>query len=450
MTGKGGTPLKHFTIAIDGPGGAGKSSVADGVAAKLNVLHLDTGVMYRAFALQALREGIATRDEPALSALAERIRIDVAFQEGRQHTFVNGEDVTALLRTPETGMAASDCATHGAVRRLMVRLQQELARTRSMVLDGRDIGTRVLPDATLKVFLTASPEVRARRRTDELLARGLSADYDTVLADVIARDRQDTTRAIDPLIAAPDAFVLDTSRMTPPEVERAILDRLEQKTMQSEAETHVSKPRERLTFLYRVAMGLSTVLFRTLLPVRYHNLEALSLDAPYILIGNHNSMLDPFLIGWRCSRYQIRYLGKKELITNPLMRAVYRRLLMIPVDRHHTDMQAVRACLKTLKEGHVLGIFPEGTRHKKTLMEEMESGVAMIALRGNVPILPAYITSKPKFFRPIDCYYGEPFSVADIAEGGVNREACEQVMAKIVALYRDMAAAHSATRTKNA
>lgn len=439
--------LKHFTIAIDGPGGAGKSTVADNVAAKLGVLHLDTGAMYRAFALQVLREGLTMCDENALAELINRVKIDVTFIDGLQHTLVNGQDVTDLIRTPQISMGASDCATHSEVRRFMVALQQNIASRQSMILDGRDIGTKVLPDATLKIYLTASSQIRAKRRYDELIARGLPADYDTVLADVVARDTQDTTRLIDPLTAAADAVTLDTSDMTQAQVEQTIITLLEKKLMQQENKPTASRPREKFTFFYRLAMWASCFVFHVLMPVRYHNVERMEMDAPYILIGNHNHAIDPFLIGWKLKYYQIRYLGKKELTKNPIMRVLYRNMLMIPVDRHNMDMHAVRACLKTLKENHVLGIFPEGTRFKNTLMEEMESGVAMIALRSNVPILPVYISGKPKFFRPIDCYYGEPFSLAEIATKGVNKETCEEVLTRITALYRVMAEKHDRSRT---
>ncbi len=430
-------PLRTFTIAIDGPGGAGKSTVADNLAKKLAVPHLDTGAMYRAFGYRALKEGLSASDPEAMAALAERIRMDVRFIDGKQHTYVDGEDVTALIRTPEIGMAASDCGTLGPVRRRMVAMQQEIAARQSIILDGRDIGTRVLPNATLKVFLTASAEVRARRRYDEMLNKGQASDYDAVLRDVIARDRQDSTREIDPLRAAEDAVTLDTSAMTQEQAEAAVLELLRQKMK-------LPRPRERFTFTYRLAMAFSAFVFNTLLPVRYHGLENADLDAPFILIGNHNHMLDPFAVGWKVKRYQIRYLGKRELIRNPLMKALYLNTLMIPVGRHDTDMGALRACLKTLKENHVLGIFPEGTRYKKTLMEEMESGVAMIALRGGVPLLPAYLTGKMRLFRRTDCYYGKPFSVAEIAAKGINRETCEEVLSLITALYRDMALAHRA------
>ena len=219
---------KHITIAIDGPGGAGKSTVADEIAAKLNILHLDTGAMYRAFAFQALRENIDPTDEPGLSALVNRIDITVELApKGAQKTLVNGTDVSADIRTPEISFAASTCSKAGAVRKYMVLRQQELAKTRSMVLDGRDIGTKVLPNATLKVYLTASSQVRAKRRFDELAAKGQTADYDQVLRDVIARDHQDSTREIDPLRPADDAVVIDTTDLTRPQVVQAVLTLLE-------------------------------------------------------------------------------------------------------------------------------------------------------------------------------------------------------------------------------
>lgn len=207
-----------FSIAIDGPGGAGKSSVAAALAARLQVLYLDTGAMYRAFAWQALQDGIDPKDEAALADLAACIRLDVLFSDGRQRVVSNGRDVTDLIRTPQISMAASDCSQYAAVRGLMVHMQRELANRCSMILDGRDIGTRVLPNATLKVYLTASPEIRARRRYQELLAKGQTVAYEDVLADVNRRDHQDSSRAVDPLRPAEDAVTVDTSDMTQEQV----------------------------------------------------------------------------------------------------------------------------------------------------------------------------------------------------------------------------------------
>lgn len=225
---RGGKALP-LTIAIDGPVGAGKSTISDAVAKKLDILHLDTGAMYRAFGLYAIRKGVDTLDEGAVSRLIDEIAMTVTYEKGRQSVFVNGEDVTHLIRTQEVSMAASDVSKWQAVRSEMVRLQQEIAKGQSMLLDGRDIGTVVLKDATVKIFLTASPEVRAKRRFKELKKKGASDSYEKVLEDLIARDFQDTNRASSPLRAAEDALVLDTSGLTFDEVVSQILAIVEAK-----------------------------------------------------------------------------------------------------------------------------------------------------------------------------------------------------------------------------
>ncbi len=433
-----------YTIAIDGPVGAGKSSVADEVAARLHILHLDTGAMYRAFAWLALRDGIGVEDEASLCALAERTLPEVRYEDGRQRTLIGGEDVTGLIRTPEISMATSTISKVAGVRRAMVARQQALARQQSMLLDGRDIGTKVLPDATVKIYLTASAEVRAKRRFDELQRKGDPSTYEEVLADVIRRDEQDMTRAVDPLRPAEDAQLLDSSELTQEQVVCDIVRRVRMKL------GHKPRPEEKFTPMYRVARGAARFLFTTLMPVRYHHEENAQLDAPYILIANHGSMLDPLVAGWKCYRYQIRFLGKKELVRNPILRWMFNCMRMIPVDRHNMDMAAVRACLKTLKDGHPLGIFPEGTRHKQGLMEDLESGISMIALRSGVRLLPAYITDKPRLFKHIDVYYGQPISLSALKQKGVNKETCDGVLSMITETYRGLAAAHAQRTGKEA
>lgn len=418
-----------FTVALDGPVGAGKSSVADGVAQGLGVLHLDTGAMYRAFAWLALREGVGLEDETALEALTRRAMPDVDFVDGRQRTAIDGQDVTELIRTPAISMAASTVSKAKVVRAAMVQRQQELAQSRSMVMDGRDIGTRVLPNATIKIYLTASPEARAQRRFEELRPHDDTLTYEAVLQDVHDRDHQDMTRAVDPLRPAQDAQVLDTTDMSQEAVVEDILRRVRMRLGQP------PKPAEPFTPLYKAARVLAAALFLTLMPVRYHRPEVAQLDAPFILISNHNCMLDPLLVGLKCYRYHIRFLGKKELESVRLARWLFRKLLMIPVDRHNMDMTAMRACLKALREGHALGIFPEGTRHHEGVMEAMESGIAMIALRSKVKLLPAYIQGKPRLFHRTHVYYGDPIPVHDIACKGVNKDTCAELMDRIGAAY---------------
>ena len=207
-----------LTIALDGPVGAGKSTVADETAKRLGILHLDTGAMYRAVGLWALKQEIDLADEEGVTAMAERLRLSVRYAEGKQHTLVEGEDVTGSIRTPEVSMAASTVARYQGVRKAMVALQQKLADEQPMLVDGRDIGFRVLPNATLKVFLTATAEERARRRYLELQKKGLPDTYEQVLSELRKRDDQDMHRAVDPLQVAPGARVLDSTHLNMNEV----------------------------------------------------------------------------------------------------------------------------------------------------------------------------------------------------------------------------------------
>lgn len=425
-----------YTIAIDGPVGAGKSSVADQVAQRLGVLHLDTGAMYRAFAYQAVRQHIDLADAVALENLTRQCMPDVRFQDGRQHTYIAGQDVTDLIRTPEVSMAASTVSKQGCVRQAMVAQQQAMARKQSMILDGRDIGTRVLPDATLKIFLTATPEARAKRRFEELQKKGDPSTYEQVLEDVIRRDNQDTTREVDPLRPADDAQLLDTSDLTQQQVVDEILRRFDLRMGRH------PKREEPFTWLYRFIRRLACMVFAFLMPVKVHHLERAQMDAPYILICNHQDMLDPLILMRSCYRYHIRFMGKKELASNAFTKWLFGQALMITVDRHHTDMGAIRSALTVLKQGHVLGIFPEGTRHKQGVMQNMESGIAMLALLSGAKLLPAYITGRPRLFRPIHLYYSQPVSLADLAAQGVNKESCDAVMQRITDLYQDMVAQH--------
>ncbi len=204
---------KPFSIAIDGPAGAGKSTVAKAVATELNAMYLDTGAMYRAFGLYMLRRG-AIKDKSAIIAAVDDVDITVEFIDGAQHIFLGGEDVSDAIREPEVSMAASEVSTVPEVRERMVALQRKIAEGHDVIMDGRDIGTKVLPNATLKIYLTASVEERARRRCLELEQKGIPEPYEKVLEEMKARDYQDTHRAASPLRPADDAVTVDTTNNT--------------------------------------------------------------------------------------------------------------------------------------------------------------------------------------------------------------------------------------------
>ena len=201
------------SVAIDGPAGAGKSTLARRLAAELGYIYVDTGAMFRTIGLYALRAGKDPKDNEAVNALLPEISLKFAFIGGEQHIYLNGEDVSTAIRTEEVGMAASAVGANPEARAFLLGMQRDMAKTQDVLMDGRDIGTVVLPDATVKIFLTASPEARATRRWKEYQQKGVEVSYEEVLADVRQRDYQDTHRAAAPLRQADDAQLLDTSEM---------------------------------------------------------------------------------------------------------------------------------------------------------------------------------------------------------------------------------------------
>ena len=219
-----------ITIAIDGPVGAGKSCIAALVAKRLGILYLDTGAMYRAVGLYMLRNGVDPHDAINVAKRAPLVHVDVRYEEGEQRVLLGGEDVSEAIRNNEVSMAASAVSAVAVVRHLMVSRQQEIARARSLVMDGRDIGTCVLPEATLKVYLTAAPEERARRRCQQLAQKGVDVPLEQVLSELKARDHADMTRIVSPLRQADDAVLIDSTSLTVEQVVDRILALLDEKT----------------------------------------------------------------------------------------------------------------------------------------------------------------------------------------------------------------------------
>ena len=203
-----------ISIALDGPAGAGKSTVAKGVAKQLGFIYVDTGALYRTVGLKFLRDGYNTELECDIESVLKTIEVNIKFIDGTQHVFLNGEDVSDEIRTPSASMMASAVSAKPPVRAFLLEMQRKLARENNVIMDGRDIGTVILPDADVKIFLTASEECRARRRYEELIAKGKDVKYADVLAEMNQRDAQDAGREIAPATAAPDAVLLDNTGMS--------------------------------------------------------------------------------------------------------------------------------------------------------------------------------------------------------------------------------------------
>ena len=207
--------MSIINVAIDGPAGAGKSTISRAAAKELGFIYIDTGALYRTVGLNALRKGADINDrESVIATLTDDLKVELRFIDGEQRMFLNDEDVSDKIRTPEVSSAASITSAVPEVRKYLFDLQKNLAKNNNCIMDGRDIGTVVLPDAKVKIFLTASPEARAQRRYDELIEKGMDVKYDDVLADMIKRDYDDSHRAIAPLKQADDAILADTSGNT--------------------------------------------------------------------------------------------------------------------------------------------------------------------------------------------------------------------------------------------
>ena len=221
--------MKHINVAIDGPGGAGKSTAAKAVAKKLDILYVDTGALYRTIGLYVRSKNVDPKDAEGVSALLPEIDLEVKYENGAQHVYLNGVDHGDAIRTPEMSMYASLVSAIPAVRAFLLEAQKEIARKNSVIMDGRDIGTVILPNADVKIFMTASAECRAKRRYDELIARGQDVKYEDVLAEMNQRDGQDSSRAIAPTKAADDAILFDNSEFTFDESVEKIIEIIKEK-----------------------------------------------------------------------------------------------------------------------------------------------------------------------------------------------------------------------------
>lgn len=222
-------------IALDGPAGAGKTSIAKKVAKTLDILHLDTGAMYRAVGYKAIQMGIDTLDEEKTSALAMSIDFDVVYKDGKQHMFLDGKDITAHIREPKVSINASNASKHKMVRLRLVELQRKIAQKTDVVVEGRDIGTYVLPEADYKFYITASIEERAKRRHNQLLKKGVETDVEQLKKEISTRDYQDMNREFAPLKAADDAIIVDTTDLTFNQALGVILATIQNKGINNES-----------------------------------------------------------------------------------------------------------------------------------------------------------------------------------------------------------------------
>ena len=427
-----------INIAIDGPAGAGKSTIAKAVAKDLGIIYLDTGAMYRATAYLALQKGIDPKDEQKVSEMLEDLKMDVVYKDGDQRIIVNGIDATPYLREHYMSKAASDISALPCVRYKMVDLQRDFASKNDVVLDGRDIGTFVLPNANCKFFLTASPEERAQRRMKDLEEKGEKVDYQTLLNDIIQRDYNDSHREVAPLKQADDADFVDTTQMSVEDVVAHVKEVVHIKTKNANpTEQNAEKPStiipsskmdkktlariktyykpEKSFAFYRFLRVILRPIQMLVWPTKVIGAENAKKVKGALFTCNHYSKMDSMIPYFVLFKKEAHALAKYELFTNPVAGWFLHKMGAIPVRRGEADIESVKQVLRVLKDGKQLLIFPEGTRNKEGTqhMAEFKTGTARFAIKAKVPVVPMIYYQSPKAFRKNWLYVGEPFSLEE-------------------------------------
>lgn len=403
--------MTQTIIAIDGPAGSGKSSVAKLVASKLGTTYVDTGATYRIVALQALRQGVSLDDVQALAALAREIMPRVSIVDGAVLHF-DGRPVGSEIRTPEVSEATSIISTHPQVREVLVEYQRRLVPPDGAVVEGRDIGAVVWPGADVKVYLDARPDIRASRRSAE---QGSAEGVDV---EVHERDQRDASRPVSAMQPAPGAIRIDTSDLSAEQVAGRVLELLASAAHPDRADMFFASVRGTLR-------GLLYAGFR----MEITGAENVPRVGAAILAANHRSLIDIPVACMPTTR-KVWFMAKEELFGTKIGSFLLRNLGAFPVRRGKPDRSALMRALEILETGKILGIFPEGTRTPGARFETLEEGFAYIALKSGAPIIPVAISGTEAVFpkgrklpRPakIRVHVGEQFTLGGPYAGVLPR-----------------------------
>lgn len=422
-----------INIALDGPSGAGKSTIAKKVAEKLNYVYIDTGALYRAIAYSAVLRGIEPGSLDAVKQMLPQTKIELLHENGSQQVYCNGENVSDKIRTSEISMGAAKISALPPVREFLFDLQRDIAEKNNVIMDGRDIGTVVLPNADVKIYLTASSQTRASRRYEELLEKGEKCSYEQVLADIEQRDYNDMNREIAPLKKADDAVEVDSTSMTIEEVTDAIVAIVNEKIKKtdlpdsSEKTVQVNQQKssdayhlERVKrgaklnpvrmFFYRILRWIVILIYKIAYNVKFVGKENIPKDGANIFASNHRSYHDPVLIAIP-TRVPFSFMAKEELFQGSKpFKWLITAFGAFPVSRGKGDTGAMETSIERLNKGMNLVIFPEGTRSKDGKVGKGKSGVALIAAAAGVPVIPVGISfegEKLKFRKKLTVSFGK-------------------------------------------
>ena len=422
-------------IAIDGPAGTGKSTVAKGVAQELGFFYFDTGAMYRSFAWYTLQNGIDPSNEKGLEQLLETFdfEIDTDKKTLEKSYFVNGTDISHSIRTQEISKLSSQVAILPFVRQSLVKIQRAFGNKTDAVFEGRDMGTIVFPSAEIKIFLTATPEVRAERRYRDLLLKfpdlAETLSKGKLLHEIEQRDHADSTRKISPLKQASDAILIDTSCLTAKEVISQIVE-------------IVRKGKagrwEPMNLTYRMTRACALFFFRLFYRLRIYGTSHLR-PGSGIFAANHASFYDPPVVSISCPE-EVHFLARESLFNVPILGAIIRKLNTHPVSRNASDAHTFRLLIQLLQEGKKIILFPEGKRTLDGSLQPLERGLSFLVTKTCCTIYPVYVEGTFQVWRRgkrfpslfghrISCIFGSPIGWGEF-EGLDKRQAMEQITSR--------------------
>ena len=401
-------------IAIDGPGGAGKSTVAKKIAEKLGIIYVDTGALYRTIGLFMLNNGVSPTDAVEVAKRLGDFSLELKFIEGKQVILLDGVDVGDAIRTPEASMAASAVSAIKEVREYLLNTQRDIAKKNSVIMDGRDIGTVILPNAEVKVFLTASPEARAKRRYAELCQKGVNTTLEQVASEMAERDKNDSTRDIAPCVPAEDAVLLDNSGLDLDGTAEAIIAIVNEKKKRNKL-----KDPKSYTFMRALLGGIVRLIFR----VKVIGAENIPDDGA-LICANHIAIRDVFLIAATYPRL-IRFIAKKGIFKVPVIGQIVAAWGAIKVERNGGDLAAIRTAIELMEGDNTVAIFPQGHRFPgvNPLTTPRKNGAALIAYRSGCDVLPVCIKVKKNEYAPfrlVEIVYGKLIRNSELgfASGG--------------------------------
>ena len=427
-----------FIVAIDGPAGTGKGTVTEKLSKKLNLVNIDTGATYRCVTLAMLKQNVKLEEIEKIREILDKIQIELENDKGKQTVLLNGEDVTKEIRSKEVTKLVSQVSSIKEVRLAMAGLQRKMAEGKAVIMEGRDIGTYVFPSADVKIYLDADVEERAKRRYKQNQEKGIDMSYEEILENIKKRDENDKHKEIGALKIADDAIVIDTTKMSISEVVKEIEKIIKKKQKEQELLKKIYSVRPETKwkkFVRKVIKGFLSGLYHIVYRVKITG--NVPENGSYILCANHINYLDAAAVVLFNKR-KVYFVAKEDLFRFKILNWLAHVFDVIPIKRNMQDMEAMKRCLKILKSGELLGIFPEGTRKGLAKNGKAKNGAAYMAIKTGTPVIPVGIHGTFKPFSKVYINYGEPIDLSSYkgADKEKQDEATKLIMDNIVMLTK--------------